>query len=69
MRDDDALLVAQNFDRIDKRILAVSIEIGVRFVEDEERTAEHGPRQTDPLSLSGRQCGAPLPEPGAIAIR
>ena len=67
--DDDALLAAQGFDRTDKGILAVGVEIGVGFVEDdEERTAENGPCQTDPLSLSGRQCSATFPEPGVIAV-
>src|SRR4029079_12476054 len=67
--DDDALFVAEGFDRADERILAIRIKIGIGFIEnDEEWATEYSPRQTDPLSLPGRQRRAPLAEPSVIAI-
>ncbi len=54
--DDDAMLSSQRFNCVDKRILAFGIEIGIWLVEhDQKRTAEYGSRQTNSLTLPGRQ--------------
>ena len=68
--DDDGFVLAHDADGARQRILAVGIQIGVGLVEHEqERVAEHRPRQADALLLAGRQRHAALPDSRRIAFR
>src|SRR5262249_14634108 len=50
-------------------LLTIDIEIGVRLVQyDQERVAEHGAREPDPLPLAGRQQGAALTDVSLVSV-
>ena len=68
--DDDGFVLAHDPDGARQGILAVGIQIGVGLIEHEqERIAEHRPRQPYPLLLAGRQRHAALPYSRRIALR
>ncbi len=57
-------------DRVDQRLLALRVEIGVRLVEDQHRrVAVERPGQRDPLPLAAREPLAAGADLGVIAAR
>mgnify|MGYP000898513229 CR=1 FL=1 len=68
--DNDASASPNRADRRFQRRVAIGIEVGVGFVEnDQKRVAIEGARQGDPLPLPGRQGGTALPDLGVVAER
>src|SRR5262249_37580026 len=71
LRDDDdgGIVIPGPADRQSKRIVARAVQIGIRFIEnDEARPAEERPRQPDPLALSAGEVDAAWPQQCLIAI-